>query len=89
LIGDNSITGGKFTAVNSAEDSGRYRAVDNGDVITVDLFGGEQGPIAKAGCVANFAMCCIEPLQHFGFIVGNVDAGNSLRENVTTDFERA
>jgi hypothetical protein len=31
----------------------------------------------------------IEPLQHFGFIVGNVDAGNSLRENVTTDFDRA
>jgi hypothetical protein len=55
----------------------------------MDLFGGEQRPIVKAGCVADFAMGGIEPLQHFGFIVGNVDAGNSLRENVTTDFDRA
>jgi hypothetical protein len=35
----------------------------------VDLFGGEQRPIAKAGCVANFLMGDIEPLQNFGFIV--------------------
>ena len=64
-------------------------AVDYSNVVSVDLFGGEERPIAKAGCVANFAMCGIEPLQHFGFIVGDVDAGNSLRENVTTDFDRA
>ena len=48
-----------------------------------------SGQFAKAGCVSNFAMCGIEPLEHFGFIVGDVDAGNSLRENVTTDFDRA
>jgi len=34
-------------------------------------------------------MCRIEPLQHFGFIVGDVDARNSLCENVTTDCDRA
>jgi hypothetical protein len=55
--------------------------VDYSDVVSVDLFGGEQRPtptssrardfigVAKARCVANFAMCGIEPLQHFGFIV--------------------
>jgi hypothetical protein len=31
----------------------------------------------------------IKPLQHFGFIMRNVDVGNSLRENLTTDFDRA
>jgi hypothetical protein len=33
-------------------------------------------------------MCGIEPLQHFGFIVGDVDAGNSLDENMATDSHR-
>jgi hypothetical protein len=84
LIGNDAIARGKFAAHRSAA-----TAVDYSDVVSVDLFGGEQRPIAKAGCVANFAMGGIEPLQHFGFIVGNVDAGNSLRENVTTDFDRA
>jgi hypothetical protein len=69
LIGDDAIAAGKFAAINSAEDSGRYSAIDNGDFVTMDLFCGEQWPIAKAGCVANFAMCGVEPLQHFGFIV--------------------
>ena len=69
LIGDNAIAAGKFATINSAEDSGRYSAINNGDFVSVDLFGGEQRPIPKAGCVANFAMCGIEPLQDFGFIV--------------------
>jgi hypothetical protein len=69
LIGDNAIAAWKFATINSAEDSGRYSAIDNGDFVSVGLFGSEQWPIAKAGCVANFAMCGIEPLQHFGFIV--------------------
>jgi hypothetical protein len=69
LIGDNAIARGKFAAINSAEDSGRYSAIDNGDFVFVNLFCGEHRPIAKAGCVANFAMCGVEPLQYFGFIV--------------------
>jgi hypothetical protein len=88
LIGNYAIARGEFTAINSAEDSGHYSAVDKGNPVSVDLFGGEQRPIAKAGCVANFPMCGIEPLQHFGFIVGDVDAGNSLDESMTTDFDR-
>jgi hypothetical protein len=84
LIGDNAIARGKFAAHRAAA-----TAIDYGNVVSVDLFGGEQRPIGKAGCVANFLMCGIEPLQHFGFIVGDVDAGNSLDENVTTDFDRA
>ncbi len=31
----------------------------------------------------------IESLQDLGFIVGDVDAGNSLDENMTTDPDRA
>ena len=69
LIGDDGIAAGKFATINSAEDSGRYSAIDNGDFVSVDLFGGEQRPIAKAGCVANFAMCGVEPLQDLGFVV--------------------
>jgi hypothetical protein len=69
LIGDDAIARGEFATINSAEDSGPYSAIDNGDFVSVDLFGGEQRPIPKAGCVANFAMCGIEPLQHLGFIV--------------------
>src|SRR4029077_6600295 len=30
----------------------------------------------------------IEPLQHFGFVVRNIDAVDSLRENVATDSNR-
>ena len=69
LIGDNAIAAGEFATINSAEDSGRYSAIDNGDFVIVDLFDGEQRPIPKAGCVANFAMYGVKPLQHFGFIV--------------------
>jgi len=69
LIGDNGIAAGEFAAINSAEDSERYSVFDNGDFVSMDLFGGEQRPIPKAGCVANLAMCGVEPLQHFGFIV--------------------
>ena len=84
LIGNNAIAARKFAAHRAAA-----TAIDHGDVISVDLFGGEQRPIVKAGCLPNFPMFGFEPLQHFGFIVGDVDAGNSLDESVTTDFDRA
>ena len=64
LIGDNAIARGEFAAHRAAA-----TAVDYSDVASVDLFGGEQRPTAKAGCVANFLMCGVEPLQNFGFIV--------------------
>src|SRR4029077_19258687 len=88
LIGNDAIARGEFTSINSAEDSGHDSVVDKGNVVSVDLFCGEQRPIAKAGCVANFPMCGIEPLQRFGFIVGDVDVGNSLDESMTTAFDR-
>ena len=64
LIGDNAIARGEFAAHRAAA-----TAVDYGDVASVDLFGDEQRPTAKGGCVANFLMCGVEPLQYFGFIV--------------------
>ena len=65
LIGDNAIARRGIRGPQRP----RLQLIDNGDFVSVDLFGGEQRPIAKAGCVANFPMCGIEPLQHFGFIV--------------------
>jgi hypothetical protein len=76
LIGDDTIAAGEFAAHRAAA-----TVIDDCDFISVDLFGSEQRPtpissragnligFAKAGCVANFPMCGIEPLQHFGFIV--------------------
>jgi hypothetical protein len=55
----------------------------------VNLLSGEQRPIADADCIANSAMRRIQPLQHFDFIVRNVDTWNSLRKSVTTDPDRA
>jgi hypothetical protein len=62
LIGDEAVARGDFAAINSAGDSGHYSACDNGDFVSVDLFGGEQRPIADANRVANLPMCGIEPL---------------------------
>ena len=67
LIGDNAIARGKFAA--STRGGADATAVDHGYFVSVDLLRGEQRPIAKAGCFANFPMCGIEPLEHFGFIV--------------------
>ena len=64
LIGDNAITAGEFATHRVAA-----AAIDYGDFVSVDLFGGEERPIVKASRVANFLMCGIEPLQHFGFIM--------------------
>src|SRR6188472_313308 len=83
LIRNNAIARGEFAAHSAAA-----TAVDYRNFMTVDLFGGEQRPLAHADCVANFLMCSVEPLQHFGFIVGDVDSGNSLCENVMTEFDR-
>ena len=62
LICDNAVAAGKFAAINSAEDSGRYRAFDNRNLVSVNLLRGEQRPIADPDRIANFAMCGIEPL---------------------------
>src|SRR4029450_12894068 len=49
-------------AIAAAEGSGHYSTFDNGDFVSVNLFRGEQRPIAKAGCLANFLMCGVQPL---------------------------
>ena len=48
----------------------------------MNLLRGEQGPIADIDRVANFAMRGIEPLQHFGFVMRDVDARKSLGKYV-------
>jgi len=37
-------------------------SIDNCDLVAVNLFGGEQRPIANANCVSNFPMHCVESL---------------------------
>src|SRR4051794_37233240 len=83
LIADNAVAAQEFAAHRVAA-----TALYHCYFITVNLFGGEQRPVAKSSCVANFAMGGIEPLKHFGLIMGNIDAGDSLREKVTADFDR-
>jgi hypothetical protein len=87
--GEFAARDGRRSAASAVGAERRPYLIDYSDVVSVNLFGGEQRPIAKAGCLSNFAMRRIESLQHFGFIVRDVDAGNSLHENVTTDFNRA
>ena len=84
LIRDYTVAAGEFAAHRAAA-----TAISNGDFISVHLLSREQWPVADANCISNFAMGGIEPFQHFGFVMQNVDTGNSLRENVTTDFNRA
>ena len=84
LIRYDAVTAGKFAAYRAAAPS-----IENCDLVSVDLFGGEERPIANTDCLPNFAMRGIEPLQRFGFSMQNIDAGNSLREYMATDSNRA
>ena len=85
LIGDDAIAAGeKFVIAADTACS-----IDNCDFISMNLLGGEYGPIADADCIPNFPVRRIEPLQHFDFIMRHVDAWNSLRKSVTTDSDRA
>jgi hypothetical protein len=94
LIGDDTIATVKFCiggvgALRRPDTAARRPYLDDRDFISVNLLRSEQRPIAYADCVTNFAMRGFEPIQHLGFIVRNVDAWNSPRESVTTDFDRA
>lgn len=64
LIRDNAVARGEFAAHRAAA-----TAIDNGDVVSVDLFCSKERPIADPDRVANFTMRGVEPLQHFAFIV--------------------
>src|SRR6266567_9349210 len=80
LIGDNAVAAGEFPI-------SFHDCVDACDFITVNLLGGEQRPIADSNCVANFEMGRFQSLQCFRFIMRNMDARNSSRENVATHCE--
>jgi hypothetical protein len=84
LIGDDAVAARKVAAHGAAATT-----IDDADFVSVNLFGYEKRPTAHADCVANFAMGSIEPLQHFSFIVQNIYAGNSLREDVARSPNRA
>jgi hypothetical protein len=80
LIRDDSVAVGKFT-------TGRVVAttIDRGDFVSMNLLSCAQRPVAHPRCTPDFVVRGIQPLQHLGFLVRNVDAGNSLCESVTTN----
>src|SRR5262249_7573536 len=55
LIRDKPVAVGDFAAHRAAA-----TAIDNGDVVSVDLLSGEQRPITNTDCVANFPMRGVE-----------------------------
>jgi hypothetical protein len=57
LIRDNAVARGQFAAHRAAA-----TAIDNGNVVSVDLLSGEQRPIADTDYVANFPMGDVESL---------------------------
>jgi hypothetical protein len=57
LIRDNAVARGKFEAHKAAA-----AAIDNGNVVFVDLLSGEQRPIADTDYVANLTMRNVEAL---------------------------
>jgi hypothetical protein len=74
LVSDDAIARGEFAvwersaAFEVRAERGPY-LLDNCNFSTVHLFGREQWPTPKAGCVANFAMCGVKTLQHLGFMI--------------------
>ena len=78
LIGDNAIARGEFAATTPLRPR-TLQPIDYCDFVTVDLFGGEQRPIPKPVALRISRCAASSRSKHFGFIVGDVDAGNSLR----------
>ena len=54
----------------------------------MDLLGGKQRPIDHADRATDFRVRSIQSLEHLSFVVRYVDARNSARKNVATDFDR-
>jgi hypothetical protein len=52
--------------------------IDNCNLVPVNLFGGEQRPIAHANCAPDFPMRRFESTYRFGFPVRNVDPLNAF-----------
>src|SRR5262249_48286360 len=64
LLGDNAVAAGEFATRRTAA-----TVIYNGYFVSMNLFRGEQGPIADPDCAANFSMRGVEPLQDFGLVV--------------------
>src|SRR6202171_3443833 len=65
-----------------------YGKIDNCNLITMDLLGRQQWPIAYANRAPDFCVGGVQTLQHLFLVMRDLDAGNSAREDVTTDFDR-
>src|ERR1700741_5343200 len=72
LIGNKSVAGGEFTGSRAMT-----TAIDNCDLVPMNLLGRKYGPIDDAYSIPNFPVRCIKPLQHFDFIMQHIDAWNS------------
>src|SRR6266550_4673918 len=63
-------------------------SIDNCNLVPVDLLSCEQRPITDADCVTNFAMSCVKSAECFFFVMRNIDAWNSLGEDVPANSAR-
>ncbi len=64
------------------------RSIDNCNLVPVNLLSREQRPIADADCATNFAMSCIKSPECFGFVMRDIDASDSLSEDVPANSAR-
>src|ERR1700730_8377667 len=80
LIGDEPVRAGEmFVRL--------YGKIDNCNLITMDLLGRQQRPIADTDGAPNFCVRRVQTLQHLFFVMRNIDARNAAREDVATDFD--
>ena len=80
LVRNQSVATGEFFVA-------RRPKIDHCDFVAVNLLRGQQRPIDYPNLAARFAMSGVESFQHFGFVVRNIDAGNSLDKGVAANLD--
>jgi len=58
------------------------RCIDDRNLVPVNLLSREQRPTIHPDGATNFAMNCVQSPQRFGFVVRNINACDSLGEDV-------
>lgn len=75
LVGNQTVAPGELVVALDC-------AINYRNLVAVNLFCGDQRPIADSNFATIFTMNGIELLERFGLVVGNVDSRNSLDERV-------
>ena len=64
------------------------RSIDNYNLLPVYLLGSEQRPTTHPDGATNFAMNSVKSAECFGFVMRNIDAWDSLGEDVPANSAR-